>query len=353
MSTSTMKAAVRTGIMGYTLTFSTNHSAPSKPLNEKDSVLVKVHSGSINPIDYKMPRSFLGPVVGLDFCGTVIEVDPAKNCNGGDDKFEVGDVVFGICKQGALAEYTVAKSNEIAKAPKGWKATDCAALPTAYTSALQCLRKGRILPDHYDNGNDKNDNDNTDAIIIDKSVLIIGASGGCGLAGLQLCVSLGVSRIVAICSDKNRALVREHGATEVVNYANASELESFFADNQGKFDCVYDAATQSGGGEDYWKKSIGLLRRDEKTIVGEYTALSGSPTKWIRAMCGKQKEHETIIMKESNSSDLETVARLMDRIGAKPLTKVVAFDEEGLKEAFDLLKSRRTRGKIVFDVSAM
>jgi len=346
MST-TMKAAIRTGIMGYTLTFSTNHSAPSKPLNEKDSVLVKVHSGSINPIDYKMPRSFLGPVVGLDFCGTVTEVD--SDC---DTDFQVGDVVFGICKQGALAEYTVAKSNEIAKVPKGWKATDCAALPTAYMSALQCLRKGKILPDHH--GDD--DNKDNDAIIIDKSVLIIGASGGCGLAGLQLCVSLGVSRIVAICSDKNRALVREHGATEVVDYANASELESFFTENQGKFDCVYDAATQSGGGEDYWKKSLGLLRRDdknEKKIVGEYTALNGSPTKWIRAMCGKQKDHETIIMKESNASDLETVARLMDRIGAKPLTKVVAFDEEGLKEAFDLLKSRRTRGKIVFDVSAM
>jgi NADPH:quinone reductase-like Zn-dependent oxidoreductase len=347
-----MKAAIRTGVLGYSLTFSKEHSSPSKP-KEKDSLLVKVHSGSINPVDYKLPRSVLGSVVGLDFCGTIAEVD--LDCDGG---FEVGDVVFGICK-GALAEYTVAKSNEVAKAPKGWKATDCAALPTAYMSALQCLRKGKILLD--------NDNDND--IIIQgssvpteksKSVLIIGASGGCGLAGLQLCVALSVSRIVAICSEKNRDLVRKHGATEVVDYANKSELESFFSENQGKFDCVYDAATQSGGGEDYWKKSIGLLRRDDghnnnnnNQIVGEYTALNGSPTKWIRALVGAQKDHETIIMKESNASDLKLVAQLMDRIGAKPFTKVMTFDEEGLREAFELLKSRRTRGKIVFDVCAM
>ena len=49
------------------------------------------------------------------------------------------------------------------------------------------------------------------------------------------------------------------GATEVVDYTNQGELDSFFRDNEGKFDCVYDAATSSGDGEDYWDKSIALL----------------------------------------------------------------------------------------------
>ena len=54
----------------------------------------------------------------------------------------------------------------------------------------------------------------------------------------------------------------------------------------------------------------------------------------------------------SNTADLELVVELLDRIGARPLTNIMTFDDEGLQEAFELLKSRRTRGKIVFEVLA-
>ena len=324
-----IKATIKTGFLGTTLSFSEDVSSPSK-LKEKDSLLVKVQAGAINPIDYKLPRAASGSVVGQDFCGTVAEVHP--DCDAG---FEVGDIVFGKAK-GTLAEYTIASAKEIAKAPNGWKATDCAALTTAYWSALQSLRKGNILLEKSP---------------AEKSVLVIGASGGCGLAGVQLCAGMGVSRIVAICSQKNDAFVRQHGATEVVNYANDSELQSFFSENQGKFDCVYDTATCSGGGADYWKMSIGLLKKDfDDKIVGEYTTLNGSPSKWIRAMSGKQKEHETLIIMDANGKDLELIVQLMEQTKAKPVTAIFSFDKEGIQKGFDLLKSRRAKGKIVFDI---
>jgi len=340
-----MRAAVRTGILGVNINFTTVQSSPSIPGKEKDSLLVKVHAGAINPIDYKLPRSVIGPVVGKDFVGTVAVVGP--ECDG---EFAVGDLIFGVTK-GSLAEYSVAKSTEVAKAPtEGWKATDIAALPTAYCSALHCLRAGNILPDHETG-------EGTASDVNFKSILVLGASGGCGLAGVQLCVALGVSRIVAVCSEKNRAFVMEHGATEVVDYNNVAELDAFFEENQGKFDCVYDAASNSGGGEDYWKRSLGLLRRhgngdQNNEIAGEYTTLNGPPTKWIRALVGKQKKNETINTKDANTSDLGLVVKLMNRIKARPFTTEMAFDEDGVKEAFELLKSRRTKGKIVFDISS-
>jgi len=326
-----MKATIKTGVLGTTISFSETVSSPSGP-KDKDSVLVRVHAGAINPIDYKLPRFASGTVVGQDFCGIVEKVHPDS-----DSGFQVGDLVFGKAK-GTLAECALATVKEISKAPDGWKATDCAALTTAYWSALQSLRKGRILPEEK---------------AAEKSVLIIGASGGCGLAGVQLCAGMGVSRIVAICSQKNEAFVKQHGATEVVNYANASELDAFFADNQGKFDCVYDTATYSGGGADYWENSIGLLKTDSSgSIVGEYTTLNGSPGKWVRAMSGSQKEHETLIIMDANGPDLELVVQLMEKQKAKPVTKVFSFDEQGIQEGFKLLKSRRAKGKIVFDVLA-
>ncbi len=106
-----------------------------------------------------------------------------------------------------------------------------AAMPTAYLTGLQGLRdKGGLK------AGDK--------------VLVIGASGGCGLAGISLAKHLGAKEIVAVCSGKNKAVVRERGATKVVDYTtedlgNASDLP------KNSFDLVYDTASGSGAGEDY------------------------------------------------------------------------------------------------------
>lgn len=330
-----MRAAIRKGILGYNFAFSNDFSEPAFSPGGKhaNDVLVKVNAAAINPVDYKLPRALLGPIIGLDFCGVVTEV--GHNVGG---SFKVGDAVFGTT-QGSLAEYAIAQSGVIAKVPSDWTPIECAALPVAYQSALQALQRGNIA-------------DKEGSSQQGKSVLVIGASGGCGLAGVQLCKALQVSRIAAICSGKNEQLVRDMGATEIVDYTDANQLESFFRENSGKFDFVFDAATNSGGGEDYWDKSISLLKRDESNvIVGKFAALNGPASKWTRSLLGLEKPHESVFFMKSNTNDLEQIVSLLSRTGSRPLTNVMTFDEKGLEEAFQLLKSRRTKGKIVFDIS--
>ena len=83
-------------------------------------------------------------------------------------------------------------------------------------------------------------------------------------------------------------------------YQLQSDIVTHFADKEGnvsdndKFDVVYDACTASGAGEDYKDKvdiavftyqsnndnlvkSIALLKSD-----GQYVAINGSPTMWLR-----------------------------------------------------------------------
>lgn len=324
-----MKAVTKTGVLGTTITFS-NDVAVATPQLKPDSVLVKVHAAAINPIDYKLPKFASSLIAGQDFCGEVVESHP-------ESEFAVGDRVFGLSK-GTLADFTLASPKAIAKAPENWKASDCAALTTAYWSALQSLAIGGILPNQ----------DNTS-----KSVLVIGASGGCGLAGIQLSASMGVSRIVGICSSKNADMVKQQGATEIVDYTDAKALQNFFKDNRGQFDCVYDTATYSGGGADYWKDSIPLLKEDDQNaIIGEYASLNGPASKWVRAMAGAQTKHETIVMMEPRGPELDVIAQLMEKSKAKPITTIMKFDEEGIRDGFKLLKSRRAKGKIVFDICA-
>eukprot|EP01083_Nonionella_stella_P200441 733992_1 len=157
---------------------------------------------------------------------------------------------------------------------------------------------------------------------------------------------MGVGRIVGICSDRNIDFVKERGATEVVSYTNENELKAFFENNEGKFDCVYDAATNSGGGEDYWSMSLPLLKQqkdddddDDDNHSGEFVALNGPIGKWVRALSGKQKDHESIMMMASNTEDLEMITSLLDKIEDKPVMNVMPFTEDGVADAFKLLKS--------------
>lgn len=182
--------------------------------------------------------------------------------------------------------------------------------------------------------------------------MIIGASGGCGVAGTHLCKAMGVGRIVGICSSRNADFVKGLGATEIVLYDNDDDLKLFLESNKEKFDCVFNAAT-NGGGDDYWKVSIDLLKKEDVTSgvqSGEYVSLGGPVGKLLQSFIGTQKKHETIILMKPNSADLNTVMPLMNKIKEKPRTSIIPFSKEGLTDAIQQFKDRKTKGRIVFDM---
>jgi len=339
-----MKAAIRTGWTGLTLSFSSNHPAPAPSTLESEQVIVNVKAAAINPVDYKIPFKMLGPVYGLDFSGTIESVGSSAS-----SKFQIGDEVFGKCK-GSLAEKSICNIKEICHKPDFLSFEEAAALPVAYLTGIQGLR---------DNGGiDLSAKSEDDEKSKSLSVLVIGASGGCGTAALQLMKGMNrsspspdlkVSRIVAICSKKNFDFVTENGATEVINYTNEDQLQSFFQENKGQFDCVYDCSTGSGGKADsYFEVSQPIV----KPQTGRYVALNGSPQFWTKRFLGKLKDHQRLIMTSTNTADLSSVCDFLKIADAKPSLSVKPFTEDGVKEGFQLLKSRRAKGKIVFSVSS-
>jgi NADPH:quinone reductase-like Zn-dependent oxidoreductase len=93
-----MKAAVRTGILGWTISFKTDHPKPSHDTLKPNEVLLRVKSAAINPVDYKLPRLIGGKVVGIDVSGIVEKV--------GEDvtTLQEGDHVFGRAINGKGVE---------------------------------------------------------------------------------------------------------------------------------------------------------------------------------------------------------------------------------------------------------
>jgi D-arabinose 1-dehydrogenase-like Zn-dependent alcohol dehydrogenase len=204
-----MKAAVRTGILGWTISFKTDHPKPSHDTLKPNEVLLQVKSAAINPIDYKLPRLIGGKVVGIDVSGIVEEV--GENVTA----FQKGDHVFGRAINGkgafsgSLAEWSVASMNEIAKKPDYLQFDEAAAMPTAYLTGMNSLRDAGKMKEG-------------------STVLIIGASGGCGLAGCQIAKGLGAGRIVGVCSGKSMEFVRTNaGIDELIDYTDKEAMHKF------------------------------------------------------------------------------------------------------------------------------
>ena len=94
--------------------------------------------------------------------------------------------------------------------------------------------------------------------------MVIGASGGCGIAGLQLAQYMNASDVIAVSSDKNRELVLREGATGHIDYATTDIADRCKAqvsdDRMEKFDLVYDCVSGSGSHDNYRSSALACLR---------------------------------------------------------------------------------------------
>ena len=196
-----------------------------RPVPADDEVLVEVHATTVNRTDcgFRAPapwfiRLFAGlrrprrTILGTEFAGVVAEVGPAVT------EFAVGDEVFGVNADrfGAHAEYLcVRESAPIAPKPSGMSFEEAAAVCDGAILAMTCLTWPHLRAG--------------------QSILIYGASGSIGTAGVQLAKHIG-AHVTAVCNTDNVEVVRSLGADEVIDYT----VEDFTANGQ-TYDVVFDA----------------------------------------------------------------------------------------------------------------
>lgn len=196
-----------------------------------DEVLLKLEATSLNPVDWKMQKGMLRPLLprrfpyipGTDVAGEVVEVGP------GVTNFKTGDKVVAILSHlsgGGLAEFAVAKKSLSVARPPEVSAAEGAGLPVAGLTAHQALTQSAGVK-LDGSGNQKN-------------ILITAASGGVGHYAVQL-AKLGNTHVTATCGARNIEFVKSLGADEVLDY-KTPEGAALKSPSGKKYDSVIHCA---------------------------------------------------------------------------------------------------------------
>ena len=128
---------------------------------------------------------------GQEVAGRVAEV------GAGVEGLRAGDRVLATVR-GGLAEYSVAPAAAVRKLPDVMRYAEAAGFPINYVTALHGLRDRARLAER-------------------ETVLVLGAAGGLGAAGVQVAKLLGGRVIAAASTERKRAFCRELGSDEVLD----------------------------------------------------------------------------------------------------------------------------------------
>ena len=185
-------------------------------------VVVRVKAASLNFPDvliiqnkyqFKPPLPF-SP--GSELAGVV------KAVGSGVERFRPGERVMAFTTYGAFAEEAKVEASRLVAIPQGMTFETAAAFLLAYGTSDHALR---------DRG----------ALKAGETLLVLGASGGVGLAAIQIGKALGARVIACASSEDKLAVCREHGADATINYAAEDLRERLKALTEGRgADVIYD-----------------------------------------------------------------------------------------------------------------
>ena len=188
-----------------------------RPVPKEDEILVKIHASTVNRSDcaYRAAKPFVSRaftglrrpkrrVPGSELAGEVAAI--------GEDvtEFQVGDRVFGVYpflndpRPGAYAEFmAIPEKAPLTHMPATLSFEEAASIPDGAMLALGCLRRVGIRRG--------------------MRILIYGASGSIGTAGVQLARHF-EAHVTAVCNTKNVELVRSLGADGVLDYTRGEDF---------------------------------------------------------------------------------------------------------------------------------
>jgi NADPH2:quinone reductase len=303
-----------------------------KPSAKEGEVVVDVVYAALNFFDtliiegkYQLkPEPPFSPAG--EFAGRVAAIGP------GVTGFAIGYRVMGSTGFGAAREEIAIAANRLAHVPAGLPLDRAAGLAIAYGTSLHALKqRAEMKPG--------------------ETLVVLGASGGVGLAAVEIGKAMGARVIACASSDDKLDFARRYGASETINYATEDFRARLKALTAGRgVDVVYDPVggplTEQALRSLAWKGRllvIGFASGDIPKPPLNLTLLKGCDIRgvyWGEFVNREPEAHR------DNMSQLLSWAES----GALSVHVHAKFPLEEYRKAFEAISSRQALGKVLLQL---
>lgn len=249
-------------------------------------------------------------------------------------RFKVGDRVAGLTGYGAFAEEVIVPEQNLLPVPDGMSDEKAAAFTMVYGTSYYALKqRGNLQPG--------------------ETLLVLGASGGVGLATVELGKAMGAKVIAAASSAEKLAIAKEAGADELINYTEEPLKDAVKKLTHSKgVDVIYDPV-----GGDFTEQAlramgwngrhliIGFAAGDIPKIPANLTLLKGCSV--VGVFWGSFTQREP----EASAQNMMELMKLYAEGEIDPKVSEV-YDFEDYAKALGALTERRATGKVVLRVGS-
>ena len=304
------------------------------PVPQPDEAILEVHHAALNPADRYLAegqypaKPSLPHILGRDGMGEVLALGAdARSLNIGDRRAILRGAV-GVDLPGTFAQRVAVPIQNLVEIPKGWNDEESAGATLVYLTAYQALTMWGPLP--------------PPAV-----VLVTGASGGVGVASVQLAGALGHTVITLSRNPAKSDRLRQLGATAIFNPEDPEwrkQLKSTIAPRR------VDLAIDNIGGKLLSEVIDTLGESGRVSLVGR---LAGPvPSFNTAALFFRRIRMGGVAVGSYTNPEAhaawQQILQLLARTGARPLVdQIFPFDQ--LPKAFEHL-SHGPMGKVLLQV---
>ena len=323
----------------------------AEPTLGPDEILVKVKACAVNYLDIharrdrpeikqKLEATGTPHILGSDIAGEIADISGThpeltigdrvllapcipccicSDCVNGYENLCDTQQLLGFQTDGGYAAFVKAPAKNAIRIADELPFVEASALPIAYLTAWHML----ITRAQLRAGDD---------------ILILGAGGSVGSAGLQIAKLVGARIFATASTDEKLARAKQFGADVTINYADVDFSEVIFEETDGRgVDVVFEHV-----GAATWEQSISSLAKNGRLVsCGVTTGNIGEIN--IRKMYQKQL---TIMGSALGTpTELRTLARLAEQRRLVPIIDST-LPLEKAAEAHQLLESRKNFGKV-------
>ena len=300
------------------------------PERTPGEVLVRVHAASLNFPDLLMTQGKYQfkpdpPFTnGLELAGEVVEADPSS-------AYQPGDKVIGGNKTGAFAEFACIPERGLSPLPHGLSFAEGAAMGAAYSTAYTGLVELCGLE-------------------AGQWVLVTGASGGVGLAAVDLAKALGAKVIAATGVDAKRERIEALYKPDAVIVSEGRFREQVSEITGGNLcDIVFDPV-----GGDVFDECTRCVSFAGKLVVVGFTSgrianiATNIPLIKGFSVVGLRAGEYARRFPERGAAISDEIAKLASDDRIKPaIDRVLPLSK--WREGFEAMANRELVGKVVFE----